>query len=55
MLEDLLLEARGGSGAHPLTFRYPAEKSLFPIVAGSLLVEVLLLGRLIRYSVGLLL
>ena len=37
MLEDLLLKARGGSGAHPTTSRYPARKSPVPSVAGSLL------------------
>ena len=35
MLEDLLLKARGGSGAHPMTSRYPAGRSPFPSVAGS--------------------
>ena len=35
MLEDLLLKARGGSGAHPVTSRYPAGRSLFPSIAGS--------------------
>ena len=35
MLEDLLLKARGGSGAHPMTSRYPAGRSPFPNVAGS--------------------
>ena len=35
MLEDLLLKARGGSGAHPMMSRYPAGKSPFPSVAGS--------------------
>ena len=34
MLEDLLLKARGGSGAHPMTSRYPAGRSPFPSVAG---------------------
>ena len=34
MLEDLLLKARGGSGAHPVTSRYPAGRSLFPSTAG---------------------
>ena len=35
MLEDLLLKARGGSGAHPMTSRYSAEKSPLPSVSGS--------------------
>ena len=35
ILEDLLLKARGRSGAHPVTSRYPAGKSRFPSVAGS--------------------
>ena len=35
MLEDLLLKARGSSGVHPMTSRYPAAKSPFPIIAGS--------------------
>ena len=35
MLVDLLLKARGGSGAHHVTSRYPAGKSPFPSVAGS--------------------
>ena len=35
MLEDLLLKARGGSGAHPMTSRYTAGRSPFPSVAGS--------------------
>ena len=35
MLEDLLLKARGGSGAHPMTSRYPAGRSPFPSVAGT--------------------
>ena len=35
MLEDLLLKARGGSGAYPVTSRYPAGRSPFPNVAGS--------------------
>ena len=30
MLEDPLLKARGGSGASPVTSRYPAGRSLFP-------------------------
>ena len=35
MLEDLLLKARGGSGAHAMTSRYTAGRSPFPSVAGS--------------------
>ena len=35
MLEDLLLKARGGSGAHPMMSRYTAGRSPFPSVAGS--------------------
>ena len=35
MLEDLLLKAGGGSGAPPVTSRYPAGRSPFPSVAGS--------------------
>ena len=35
MLEDLLLKARGGSGVHPVTSRYPAGQSPFPNIAGS--------------------
>ena len=35
MLGDLLLKARGGSGAHPMTSRYPAGRSAFPSFAGS--------------------
>ena len=35
MLEDLLLKAKGGSGAHRMMSRYPAGRSLFPSVAGS--------------------
>ena len=35
MLEDLLLKARGGSGGHLVTSRYPAGRSPFPSVAGS--------------------
>ena len=35
MLEDLMLKARGGSGAHPMTSRYPAVRSPFPSFAGS--------------------
>ena len=35
MLEDLLLKARGGSGAHAMTSHYTAGKSPFPSVAGS--------------------
>ena len=34
-LEDLMLKARGGSGAHPVISRYPDGKSLFPGIAGS--------------------
>ena len=34
-LEDLLLKARGGSAAYPVTSRYLARKSPFPCVAGS--------------------
>ena len=37
MLEDLLLKARGGSRAYPVTSRYPAGRSPFPSVAGSLM------------------
>ena len=35
MLEDLLLKARGGSGAHGMTSCYTAGRSPFPSVAGS--------------------
>ena len=35
MPEGLLLKARGGSRAHPVTSRYSAGRSLFPSVAGS--------------------
>ena len=35
MLEDLLLKARGGSGAHAMTSRDTAGRSPFPSVAGS--------------------
>ena len=35
MLEDLLLNARGGSRAHPVRSRYPAGQSPFPSTAGS--------------------
>ena len=35
MLEDLLVKARGGSGGHPVSSRYPAGRSHFPSVAGS--------------------
>ena len=35
MLEDLLLNARGGSGVHHVTSRYPAGMSPLPSVAGS--------------------
>ena len=35
MLEDLLLKARGGNGAHPVTSRFPAGRSPFPSVASS--------------------
>ena len=35
MLEDLLLKARGGSGAHPRTSHYTTGKSPFPSVARS--------------------
>ena len=35
MLEDLLLKAREGSGAHRVTSRYTAGRSPFPSVAGS--------------------
>ena len=35
MHEDLLLKAGGGSGAFPMTSRYPAGRSPFPSVAGS--------------------
>ena len=35
MLEDLLLKARGGSGAHAMTSHYTAGRLPFPIVAGS--------------------
>ena len=35
MLEDLFLKARGGSGAYPVTSRYPAGGSPFRKVAGS--------------------
>ena len=34
MLEDLLLKAGGGSGAHPMTSRCPVGRSPFPSVAG---------------------
>ena len=34
MLKDLLLKSRGGSGAYPVTSRYPAGRSPFPSVAG---------------------
>ena len=37
MLEDLLWKARGGRGAHPVMSRYPAGRTRFPSVAGSLL------------------
>ena len=35
MLEDLLLKARGGNGAYPVTSRYSAGRSSFRSVAGS--------------------
>ena len=35
MLEDLLLKARGGSGAHSVPSRYPVGRSQFSSVAGS--------------------
>ena len=35
ILEDLLLKARGGSGAHPMTSLYLTGRSPFPSVAGS--------------------
>ena len=35
MLEDLLLKAGGGSGAHAMTTRYTAGRSPFPSAAGS--------------------
>ena len=35
MIEDMLLKARGFSGAHTVTSRYPAGRSPFPSVAGS--------------------
>ena len=35
MLGDLLLKARGGSGAYPVTSRYPTGTSPFPSVVGS--------------------
>ena len=35
MLEDLLLKARGGSEAHPLTSRYTVGRSPFPTDVGS--------------------
>ena len=48
LLEDLLLKARGGSGAHAMTPRYTAGRSPFPSVAGSSMGIVLLLGRFVR-------
>ena len=35
MLEDLLLKTSASSGAYSVTSRYPAERSLFPSLAGS--------------------
>ena len=37
IIEDLLLMARGGSGAYPVTSSHPRKKSPFPSVAGSLM------------------
>ena len=39
MLEDMLLKAKGGSGAYPVTSRYPAGRSPFPSFAGSSMVD----------------
>ena len=48
MLEDLLLKARGGSGAHPMTSRYPTEGHHSRLLRNRQWPIVLLPGQLIR-------